>query len=80
MAKSLTTDIGTAVARSAQWRDADQLSQTLARAFFDDPLICFLLGERTAMMPRLFRALFRLALPYDACDVTEGYEDPPQAV
>jgi GNAT superfamily N-acetyltransferase len=74
MAESVTTHIGAAVARAAEWRDADQLSQTLARAFFDDPLICFLLGERTAMMPRLFRALFRLALPYGACDVTAGYE------
>lgn len=60
--------------RAAQWRDANPLSQTLARAFFDDPLILFLLGERTAMMPRLFKAFFRLGLPHGACDVTEGYE------
>lgn len=72
MAKGVTTHAGAAVARAAEWRDADLLSQTLAQAFFDDPLICFLFGERAAMMPRLFRALFRLALPYDACDVTEG--------
>src|SRR5579863_2166144 len=58
--------IGAAVARAAEWRDADQLSQTLARALFDDPLICFLQGERTAMTPRRFRARFRLALPYIA--------------
>jgi GNAT superfamily N-acetyltransferase len=74
MTKAVTSHAGIAVARLADWRDADQLSQMLARAFFDDPLMCFLLGERTEMMPRLFRALFRLALPYGACDVTEGYE------
>jgi GNAT superfamily N-acetyltransferase len=74
MADAVTPRIDAAVARAADWRDADRLSQTLARAFFDDPLICFLLGDRTAMMPRLFRALFRLALPYGACAVTEGYE------
>jgi hypothetical protein len=42
----VTAHIGAAAARVAEWRDADQLSQTLARAFFDDPLICFLLGQR----------------------------------
>ena len=74
MAQGDTTHPGAAAVRAAEWRDADRMSQTLARAFSDDPLICFLLGERTVMMPRLFRALFRLALPYDACDVTEGFE------
>ena len=69
MASRATPHIGAAVVRAAERRDADQLSQMLARAFFDDPLICFLLGERTAMMLRLFRALFTLALPCSACDV-----------
>ncbi|HEY2661238.1 MAG TPA: hypothetical protein VGI79_16075 [Caulobacteraceae bacterium] len=64
-------------ARAATWADADALSQTLARAFHDDPLICFILNDeatRAARMPRLFKLLFKLGLPYGACDVTTGYE------
>jgi ribosomal protein S18 acetylase RimI-like enzyme len=66
-----------AVARAATWADADPLAATLARAFSDDPLICFILkneATREASMPRLFRLLFKLGLPHGACDVTSGYE------
>jgi GNAT superfamily N-acetyltransferase len=66
-----------AVARAAVWNDAARISETLARAFTDDPLICFLLADesrRPAKMPRLFRLLFKLGLPYGACDVTGDYE------
>ncbi len=62
-----------ATARPATWADADPLSQTLARAFHDDPLICFLLNDKTRMQ-RLFRLLFKIGAPYGACDVTTGYE------
>ena len=65
------------LARAATWADADPLSQTLGRAFLDDPLISFLLKDeasRAAKMPRLFKLLFKLGLPYGACDVTSGYE------
>jgi GNAT superfamily N-acetyltransferase len=64
-------------ARPAHWEDAGPLSETLARAFFDDPMICFLLADentRPAKMPRLFKLLFKLGLPHGACDVTSGYE------
>jgi len=64
-------------ARPANWADADPLAATLARAFHDDPLICFILKEeatRAEKMPRLFKLLFKLGLPHGACDVTEGYE------
>jgi ribosomal protein S18 acetylase RimI-like enzyme len=67
---------GTA-ARPAVWGDADPISETLGRAFFDDPMICFLLADestRPAKMPRLFRLLFKLGLPHGACDVTNGFE------
>ena len=53
-------------ARAATWADAEPLSQTLARAFLDDPLLCFLLREeatRKAKLPRLFKLLFKLGLP-----------------
>jgi ribosomal protein S18 acetylase RimI-like enzyme len=67
---------GTA-ARPAVWEDAIPISETLGRAFIDDPMMCFLLADeatRPAKMPRLFRLLFKLALPYGACDVTSGCE------
>lgn len=66
-----------AVARPAKWSDATALSQTLARAFVDDPLMIFLVPQAHAYpqtLQRLFRLLFKLALPHGACDVTEGCE------
>ena len=64
-------------ARAATWADADAVGETLAKAFFDDPLICFLLQDEAARpvrMPRLFKLLLKLGLPYGACDVTSGCE------
>lgn len=66
-----------AQARAATWADAEPLSRTLARAFHDDPLICFILDDaatRLAKMPRLFKLLFKIGYKYGACDVTDGYE------
>jgi len=66
-----------AAARAATWADADPLAATLARAFFDDPLMGFILKDeatRDAKMPRLFKLMFKLGLPHGACDVTPGYE------
>jgi ribosomal protein S18 acetylase RimI-like enzyme len=64
-------------ARDATWADADAIADTLAKAFHDDPLICFMLkdaAKRPAKMPKLFKLLFKLGLPHGACDVTAGYE------
>ena len=64
-------------ARPALWADADALANTLARAFSDDPMMCFLLqneATRDACMLRLFKLMFKLGLPHGACDVTPGYE------
>ena len=64
-------------ARPATWADADAIAATLAEAFHDDPLICFLLKDaasRPAKMPKLFKLLFKLGLPHGACDVTTGFE------
>lgn len=69
-------DVG-AQARAATAADAEAIGETLARAFADDPLICFLLTDarkRPAKLPRLFKLLFKLGLPYGACDVTGGCE------
>jgi len=77
MAADLTAREAGASARAASWADAEPLSQTMARAFHDDPLLCFILDDeatRAAKMPRLFKLLFKLGLPYGACDVTGGYE------
>ena len=62
-----------AAARPATWVDADALSATLARAFFDDPFVSFILKDETqrqATLPSLFKLLFKLSLPHGACDVT----------
>lgn len=65
------------VARAALASDSARIGATLANAFHDDPLICFLLDDaarRPAAMPKLFELLFRFALPSGACDVTTGFE------
>ena len=77
MSAELTARETGVLARPATWADADAVAETLGRAFFDDPLICFILKDeatRPNRMPRLFKLLFKLGLPYEACDVTAGYE------
>ncbi|MEI9995991.1 MAG: GNAT family N-acetyltransferase [Rhizomicrobium sp.] len=63
--------------RAASWADAGPLAATLGRAFHDDPVAIHLLPDpatRAGALPRMFRLLFKLGLPYGACFVTEGYE------
>ncbi len=63
--------------RTATWADAEPLSQMLGRAFHDDPMICHFIADvaaRPRKMPRIFRLLFKLAVSYGACHVTEGFE------
>jgi GNAT superfamily N-acetyltransferase len=77
MATDLTARESGTAARAATWADAEALARTMARAFFDDPMMGFILDDeatRQAKMPRLFKLLFKLGLPYGACDVTGGYE------
>jgi len=66
-----------ATVRTATWADAEPLSAMLARAFHDDPLTSHLipdLAARETALPRMFKLLFKLGLPYRACYVTEGCE------
>ncbi len=66
-----------APARRATSADATALSQTMARAFHDDPMMCHLLPDaaaRPGKTPRVFALMFKMALPFGACDVTSGYE------
>lgn len=77
MTTNLTAREAGAVARTATWADAEPLARTMARAFSDDPLTCFLLPSdagREAKLPRLFKLLFKLGLPYGGCEVTSGCE------
>jgi len=77
LTETLTARQSEVTARPATAADADAAAATLARAFADDPLICFLLRDearRPAAMPKLFKMLFKLGLPHGACDVTTGYE------
>jgi len=77
MSETLTARETAVTARAATWADADAAAATLARAFIDDPLICFMLRDastRAAKMPRLFKLLFKLGLPHGACDLTSGAE------
>ena len=77
MIDTLTARESGVAARAATAADAEAAAATLARAFHDDPLICFLLPDpasRPQKMPRLFSLLFKLGLPHGCCDVTTGCE------
>src|SRR5258708_330120 len=69
-------DAGTAARRAAA-TDVEPAAQTLARAFIDDPLLVHLLTDessRAAKLPKLFKLLFKMASPFDSCDVTSNFE------
>ena len=63
--------------RPASDADTLPLSQTLARAFYDDPVMMHFLPEdstREARLGRVFRLLARMARRYNTTFVTSGYE------
>jgi hypothetical protein len=67
----------TATARPAVWEDAEPLSHSLARAFHDDPVMCFLFRDaasRPAKLRKLFRLALKLGLPHGGCLTTSGHE------
>ena len=66
MAADLTAREAGVTARAATWADADALARTMAAAFADDPLLCYILNDpktREAKMPAVFKLLFKLGLP-----------------
>jgi GNAT superfamily N-acetyltransferase len=66
-----------ASARPAIWADAAALSRSLGAAFQDDPFMGCLFrnaANRPEKLPKLFRLLFKLALPLGGCVVTSGCE------
>src|SRR5262249_45267523 len=57
--------------------DAVPISESLARAFMDDPLIGHFLPDeqrRRRVLWRVFRLLLKLGLPHRACHTTSAFE------
>lgn len=66
-----------ATVRAALAADSTPLSQTLARAFYDDPVFSFFLPDdstRLAKLETVMRIIFKLGLPHGACYTTGNYE------
>lgn len=63
--------------RSATSSDTRPLSQSLARAFYHDPVFSHFLPDDTTRLKKLEKVmsiLFRLGLPHGACYTTNNYE------
>ena len=66
-----------ATVRPATAADTEQVSLTLARAFYTDPVFTHFLPDdatREASLIKVMRILFRLGLPHGACYTTGNYE------
>ena len=78
MTETLTARDARSEARAAVAADADRAAETLAKAFADDPLMCFLLPERgqraRRRCPGCSSCCSSSACRMAACDVTSGYE------
>jgi ribosomal protein S18 acetylase RimI-like enzyme len=63
--------------RPAVKSDSKPLSETLARAFYDDPVFSHFLPDdstRLAKLERVMAILFKLGQPHGACYTTGNYE------
>ncbi|HTK79796.1 MAG TPA: GNAT family N-acetyltransferase [Rhizomicrobium sp.] len=63
--------------RKTETSDIEHVSQMLARAFSDDPLMLHLVRDeenRPAKLVRIFKMLHKLGLPHGSCFTTSGYE------
>lgn len=63
--------------RKATAADFAPLTQTLARAFYDDPVFSFLLPDDSTRLQKLEAVMgifFKLGLPHGACFTTSDYE------
>ena len=63
--------------RNATQADTVPLSQSLARAFYDDPVFAHFLPDdatRLKKLERVMAILFKLGLPHGACYTTDNYE------
>lgn len=63
--------------RSTGAADSAVVSAMLARAFFDDPVMMFMIPDaeaRSTKLPRIFKLLLKMALPHGLCQMTQGCE------
>lgn len=63
--------------RTATRADARPLAQSLARAFYTDPVFSFFLPDNSTRLKKLesvMAILFKLGEPHHACFTTENYE------
>ncbi|MBN9531954.1 MAG: GNAT family N-acetyltransferase [Alphaproteobacteria bacterium] len=63
--------------RNATRADTAAVSQSLARAFYDDPVFSFFLPDEATRLKKLesvMGILFRLGLPHESCYTTAQYE------
>jgi GNAT superfamily N-acetyltransferase len=66
-----------ATVRMARVADSTPVSQTLARAFYDDPVFSHFLPDdstRLARLEKVMGILFKLGQPHGACYTTGNYE------
>jgi ribosomal protein S18 acetylase RimI-like enzyme len=66
-----------AMIRTTSFVDVEPITATLARAFFDDPVMMHFLKddeERRAKLPRVFKVLLGMAMPHGLCRTTAGHE------
>jgi GNAT superfamily N-acetyltransferase len=66
-----------ATVRTAMPADSEQVSLTLARAFYDDPVFSHFLpndATREASLLKVMRILFKLGEVHGACYTTDNYE------
>jgi ribosomal protein S18 acetylase RimI-like enzyme len=77
VSEAVSAKTANAHAREIAWSEAVPVSETLARAFMDDPLVGFFLPDparRAAKAPLMFRMLLKLGIKYRACYTTDGHE------
>ncbi len=63
--------------RNATMADHTLASQTLARAFYDDPVFSYFIPDDSTRLKKLetvMRILFKLGEPHHSCYVTDNYE------
>jgi ribosomal protein S18 acetylase RimI-like enzyme len=63
--------------RAAMQGDVKRLSESLARAFYDDPVFSYFIPDDATRLKKLesvMGILFKLGLPHGACYTTNNYE------
>src|SRR5215469_2162554 len=77
MAGHVSARAANTTVRDATRSDSGFISEMMARAFMDDPLIGHFLPterRRRRVLSRVFRLIMKMGLPYRACYTTSGFE------